>query len=224
MTIDQDAAKQQLSEVIASQQCLAFVGAGPVAAIYGSWEGLLKQLCQKLKYAYDATIDATELAEKIKSHDINGYFDELTSIFGQEEFIPRIYRTIIKSGFRSIVTTNFDMTLAHAAHEIKSPNEFRISSYPSLNPQFDGPLGLFHLHGSIRNLSRSGKPDIILSANEFEEGYNGRKSTVDQFLKTAFTFYHTCFIGYTFKEKQMLDDMYARGDTPWEVWKPTGSA
>lgn len=23
----------------------------------------------------------------------------------------------------------------------------------------------------------------------------------------------------TFKEKQMLDDMYSRGDTPWEVWK-----
>ncbi len=25
----------------------------------------------------------------------------------------------------------------------------------------------------------------------------------------------------TFKEKQMLDDMYAKGDTPWEVWRPT---
>lgn len=24
----------------------------------------------------------------------------------------------------------------------------------------------------------------------------------------------------TFKEKQQLDDMHARGDTPWEVWKP----
>jgi glucose-1-phosphate cytidylyltransferase len=23
----------------------------------------------------------------------------------------------------------------------------------------------------------------------------------------------------TFKEKQLLDDMYARGDTPWELWK-----
>jgi glucose-1-phosphate cytidylyltransferase len=22
----------------------------------------------------------------------------------------------------------------------------------------------------------------------------------------------------TFKEKQMLDDMYAKGETPWEVW------
>jgi glucose-1-phosphate cytidylyltransferase len=27
----------------------------------------------------------------------------------------------------------------------------------------------------------------------------------------------------TFKEKQLLDDMYARGETPWEVWKPTGA-
>jgi len=23
----------------------------------------------------------------------------------------------------------------------------------------------------------------------------------------------------TFKDKQQLDDMYARGDTPWTVWK-----
>jgi glucose-1-phosphate cytidylyltransferase len=26
----------------------------------------------------------------------------------------------------------------------------------------------------------------------------------------------------TFKQKQMLDDMYTRGDTPWEVWKENG--
>ena len=37
--------------------------------------------------------------------------------------------------------------------------------------------------------------------------------------------YEGFFVGMdTFKEKQMLDDMYARGDTPWEVWKPTGAA
>jgi glucose-1-phosphate cytidylyltransferase len=23
----------------------------------------------------------------------------------------------------------------------------------------------------------------------------------------------------TFKDKQLLDDMYHKGDTPWEVWK-----
>jgi glucose-1-phosphate cytidylyltransferase len=32
------------------------------------------------------------------------------------------------------------------------------------------------------------------------------------------------FLGMdTFKEKQLLDDMYARGETPWEVWKPSGA-
>ena len=24
----------------------------------------------------------------------------------------------------------------------------------------------------------------------------------------------------TFKDKQQLDDMYATGNAPWEVWKP----
>lgn len=28
----------------------------------------------------------------------------------------------------------------------------------------------------------------------------------------------------TFKEKQQLDDMHSRGDTPWEVWKPAVKA
>ena len=28
----------------------------------------------------------------------------------------------------------------------------------------------------------------------------------------------------TFKDKQRLDDMYARGDAPWEVWKRTPAA
>ncbi len=33
--------------------------------------------------------------------------------------------------------------------------------------------------------------------------------------------YEGFFVGMdTFKEKQMLDDMYARGETPWVVWKP----
>jgi glucose-1-phosphate cytidylyltransferase len=28
----------------------------------------------------------------------------------------------------------------------------------------------------------------------------------------------------TFKDKRLLDDMYARGDAPWEVWKPVARA
>jgi glucose-1-phosphate cytidylyltransferase len=26
----------------------------------------------------------------------------------------------------------------------------------------------------------------------------------------------------TFKEKQLLEDMYSRGQAPWEVWKSNG--
>jgi glucose-1-phosphate cytidylyltransferase len=34
--------------------------------------------------------------------------------------------------------------------------------------------------------------------------------------------YQGFFVGMdTFKEKQLLDDMYSRGETPWEVWKQT---
>jgi glucose-1-phosphate cytidylyltransferase len=36
---------------------------------------------------------------------------------------------------------------------------------------------------------------------------------------SAYTFNGTWIPMDTFKEKQMLDDMYSKGDTPWEVWK-----
>ena len=36
---------------------------------------------------------------------------------------------------------------------------------------------------------------------------------------TAYRYTGTWITMDTFKEKQMLDDMYTRGDTPWEVWK-----
>jgi glucose-1-phosphate cytidylyltransferase len=35
----------------------------------------------------------------------------------------------------------------------------------------------------------------------------------------AYTFNGTWIPMDTFKEKQMLDDMHSKGDTPWEVWK-----
>jgi glucose-1-phosphate cytidylyltransferase len=39
--------------------------------------------------------------------------------------------------------------------------------------------------------------------------------------KELLAYKYTGFFGVmdTFKEKQMLDDMYARGETPWEVWR-----
>jgi hypothetical protein len=28
----------------------------------------------------------------------------------------------------------------------------------------------------------------------------------------------------TFKDKQLLEDMYSRGEAPWEVWKSSGAS
>jgi glucose-1-phosphate cytidylyltransferase len=39
----------------------------------------------------------------------------------------------------------------------------------------------------------------------------------------AYPYSGSFFTMDTFKEKQMLDDMYARGDAPWEVWKSSSS-
>jgi glucose-1-phosphate cytidylyltransferase len=43
--------------------------------------------------------------------------------------------------------------------------------------------------------------------------------------KQFLAYKHTGFFGVmdTFKEKQLLDDMYARGERPWEVWNKKSS-
>jgi glucose-1-phosphate cytidylyltransferase len=40
-----------------------------------------------------------------------------------------------------------------------------------------------------------------------------------ELLATRYTGFWACMD--TFKDKQRFDDMHARGETPWEVWKPT---
>lgn len=60
----------------------------------------------------------------------------------------------------------------------------------------------------------------------FDYMHQGEELVVEPFQRLAakqqlLAYRYEGFFGCmdTFKEKQQLDDMYARGDTPWEVWK-----
>src|SRR6478609_441439 len=48
---------------------------------------------------------------------------------------------------------------------------------------------------------------------------NALKKLVEQNELAVYPYHGTWITMDTFKEKQMLDDMHSRGETPWEVWK-----
>ena len=48
---------------------------------------------------------------------------------------------------------------------------------------------------------------------------NALQQLVPQNELAVYPYHGTWITMDTFKEKQQLDDMYGRGDTPWEVWK-----
>ena len=48
---------------------------------------------------------------------------------------------------------------------------------------------------------------------------NALARMADKSLVAAYPYEGTWITMDTFKEKQMLDDMYSRGESPWEVWK-----
>lgn len=64
------------------------------------------------------------------------------------------------------------------------------------------------------------KRDVFDHINPGEELVEGLfRRLVEQRQLVAYPYPGAFYTMDTFKEKQMLDDMYAKGDAPWEVWK-----
>lgn len=64
------------------------------------------------------------------------------------------------------------------------------------------------------------KQDIFKHINFGEElVYEPFQRLIEQKELTAYRYNGFFGVMDTFKEKQMLDDMYSRGETPWEVWR-----
>ncbi len=90
-----------------------------------------------------------------------------------------------------------------------------------------------HEDGAVREIKAIHDTDVRMNAGFFvlqREIFDyirpGEELVCEPFTrlleeKRLFSHSYDGFFGCmdTFKEKQMLDDMYARGDTPWEVWK-----
>ena len=59
--------------------------------------------------------------------------------------------------------------------------------------------------------------DEVLTRDQVRTLRNGTADQKKELLAYKYNGFWACMD--TFKEKQTLDEMYARGEAPWEVWK-----
>lgn len=112
---------------------------------------------------------------------------------------------------RSTVTGMFMASQpSQSFHVVTLGEENRVKEISSLsNAGLSINAGYFIFRNDIFRYIRPGEELVeqpfkrLITENQLQAyPYNGAFFTMD-----------------TFKEKQMLDDMYARGETPWEVWR-----
>ncbi len=92
--------------------------------------------------------------------------------------------------------------------------------------------------GMVRAINGIGRTDIwingghfVLRKEIFDYMHNGEELVIEPFArlmqeKKLFTYRYDGFWMSmdTFKDKQLFDEMYTKGETPWEVWKGAKSA
>jgi glucose-1-phosphate cytidylyltransferase len=94
-----------------------------------------------------------------------------------------------------------------------------------------GPDGMVNDIQSIRDAQlRINSGYFVLKQDIFKYMREGEELVLEPFKrliqeKQLMAYEHNGFYASmdTFKDKQQLDDLYARGDAPWVVWKSNGA-
>lgn len=190
--------RRELLDLIASQEAIAFVGAGPSMRVgYPSWNGLVEQLevlaqecgefipppgmrSQRLAY-----VDVIRAHIRSREQNENKYFNSLGRIFERHpQTHDRIHKDILRLPFKAYVTTNYDPCFEHAHAEafpgkivtpvlIDADNAHMISSFlQRLDDPGEKPVA--HLHGHYTQ-TRS----IVLSEVDYDRSYNGNSVSIE---------------------------------------------
>jgi len=108
-----------------------------------------------------------------------------------------------------------------------------IASFMTVRPTHSFHKVSCQPNGCVSEINDIGDSDVwmnagffVLQQEIFDEIDEGEELVLEPFRrliqkKKLFSMRYNGFFGCmdTFKEKQMLDDMHAAGNTPWEVWK-----
>jgi glucose-1-phosphate cytidylyltransferase len=128
-----------------------------------------------------------------------------------------------------------DLALPHLIDFAKGHD--KIATFVSAKPNLTyhvvsaGPGGVVNEITAIRDSElRINSGYFVLKQDIFKYMQNGEELVLEPFTrliheKQLMAYEHNGFYASmdTFKDKQQLDDLYARGDAPWVVWKSSSS-
>ncbi len=113
-------------------------------------------------------------------------------------------------------------------------NKGKVASFLSVQPTQSFHLVSLHNGGDVRSIQHVAEAGMRING-----GFFVLRNEIFRYLRPGEELVHEPFqrliaeknlVSYaydgfwacmdTFKERQLLEDMYSRGETPWEVWKP----
>lgn len=191
--------------LVSDGNCVVWIGSGlSVVAEYPTWRELIEDLCTRCKVAPLSDTDAgkahalIEKAQECKNADDAEYYSVLNDCYSGIKAPTRVALTLLMGlDFRAFITTNFDPLLRLAGH----PSGRGFYSYPNLPAAKldEDPAGMFYIHGQAGEGTPPGSK-LVLSAQEFEEAYNGPTSW---FLTSLFVSYDIVFVGAELAEPEV---------------------
>lgn len=198
-----NAAAEQISKIISSGRCVAWIGAGlsPIK----SWSDLICLLSKKCGVAQPGRGDDLRLkAQECKDNDTDVYRKSLRALFPDSVDSPHVCNGLLNLGFHGYVTTNFDSGLSRAS-QMKG---LRNNVYAYNNSGHDLPVleldpqrkPIFYIHGHIDHL---GDEDVVLAEEDFEKAY--ASSHIQGFLDQLVKNVSILFVGCSLSEKELAE-------------------
>lgn len=207
---------ERFKEQLAGGQFIAFIGSGVSRRIYGQWHELVAELCTKCGVDHNISESSTpsellEAAERAKANR-SQYEKYLVEKFASTGVVPELLRPILRCGFRSFITINFDYSLQREVSDYKYTQQYSIRKFPDrLNPQYVSQGAAFYIHGLItRDQKAVSADDIVLAASDFKSAYSDtHPSKLRTFLDYVLSDNPVCFIGCSLDEPPLQNVLRA---------------
>lgn len=196
----------QLEQLLQSGTCVAYLGSGLSASVFPDWPDLVSKLCSacECETAVNGKSSASELllaADDARTANSDRYHQCLSETFRTFAITNPLYRLLLRTPFKSYITSNFDPLLAYEARD-ESFGCKHVLVYPNLNREYIDKRAVFYLHGLIDEDTPPTATSIVLTHSDFTRAYEPN-SPITNFLIETFKYDPICFVGCSLREPSL---------------------
>jgi len=182
---------------------IAFIGAGLSKPHYKDWPGLVQQLSSMLNTAVTADKEPIEQAQELRNADEDAYRKALIAIFnGYPPSCSDALTKLVTCGFKSYVTTNYDLSIELAFHNNRRPMPRRLS-HLTLQETCCEFESIHHLHGTI-DPENPEQSEIILDKQSYINAYSS-SSKLSDYIMSLFYRQNILFTGYSIDKSEPIN-------------------